>query len=382
MRKPSSNGGPAVDFDALARPCLRSVKPFFPGKRLADVQRERKLKRVVRLASNENPLGASPRALAELRGAAPEAHRYPDCSSPLLRRAFAEAHGLDEAQVIIGNGSDEVLRLLCETLLTPEDEVVVSQYAYLRFKQHAGILGAKVIEVPMVDWTHDLETMGRAASTRTKLVFAANPNNPTGTWNTQEEVVRLLKSLPPTALLVLDEAYGHFAAAHAGYPESLPGLVRRFPNLFVLRTFSKAFGLAGLRVGAGVGDPALIGWLDRVRIPFNVSLPAQRAACAALKDAAFLKKSVAACERGRERLAGDLRRLGFSTADSAGNFLFVECPVPGHELARGLLHLGVAVHPLDEYGLPDHVRISVGTDADHRELLRAVEGVLSERRDA
>ncbi len=358
-----------IDFKSMMRPCLGGVTPYFPGKPIAEVQRELGLKRVVKLASNENHLGASPRALAVLRSSAKDTRLYPEGASPLLRRAFAEHHGVEPGQVIVGNGSDEIIRLLCEAFLGPEDGVVVSQYAFIRFKQQAALMGASVVDVPMTDWTHDLQTMGRTASTRTKIVFVASPNNPTGTYNTRDEVAELLRTIPPTTLLVLDEAYCHYAAAKGDYPSSLPELVRKFPNLVVLRTFSKAYGLAGLRVGIGVGDEELIALLDRIRMPFNVNLPAQRAATEALKDRTFLKRSVAGVEKNRERLAADLRSLGLHAVDSAANFLFVPSPVPGHILFRRLLHLGVIIRALDEYGLPGHVRISVGSEGENRFLI-------------
>jgi histidinol-phosphate aminotransferase len=367
-----------MNFDSLTRPCVRNVTPYFPGKPIAEVQRELGLKKVVKLASNENFMGPSPKALAVLRKDAKDNHLYPEGASPLLRKALAESCGVEPNQVVIGNGSDEIIRLLCEALLTPEDEVVVSQYGFIRFKQHAALMGAKVIEVPMVDWTHDLETMGKASSSRTKLVFVASPNNPTGTYNTRAEVLGLLKALSPNTILVLDEAYYHFAAAQPGYPESLPELVERHPNLVVLRTFSKAYGLAGLRVGMGVADMELIAWLDRIRMPFNVGLLAQRAALEALKDVAFVRRSVSAVQRNREALGAGLRKLGLTTTDSAANFLFVHTPVRGHILFRRLLKLGVIIRPLDEYGLPDHVRISVGSAAQNAALLSAVAKALAQ----
>ncbi|MFH1723211.1 MAG: histidinol-phosphate transaminase [Elusimicrobiota bacterium] len=360
----------------MARRCLREVTPYLPGKPIAEVRRELGLRKVVKLASNENFLGPSPKALAVLRRAAKDVHLYPEGASPLLRRALASRYGVREGQVVVGNGSDEVIRMLCETLLEPGDEVVVSRYGFIRFKQQSMLMGAKVVEVPMSGWRHDLERMGRAAGRRTKMVFVASPNNPTGTYNTREEVSRLLGRLPSDTLLVLDEAYYEYAAGEDGYPESLPGLVRRHPNVVVLRTFSKAYGLAGLRVGVGVGSAELISWLDRVRMPFNVSLLSQRAAHAALGDPAFVGKSVSLNAKNRGALAAELGRLGLMTSASAANFLFVESPLPGRELFKRLLRRGVVVRPLGEYGLSNHVRISVGSAADNRFLISALEKVL------
>jgi histidinol-phosphate aminotransferase len=229
----------------------------------------------------------------------------------------------------------------------------------------------------MTDWTHDLELMAKAASPRTKLVFVANPNNPTGTYNTAEEVETLLRAVPKSALVVLDEAYWHYAHSIPGYPRSLPDLVREHPNLVVLRTFSKAYGLAGLRVGYGVGDPELIGWLDRIRMPFNVNLPAQVACVEALKDGAFVKRAVSMNDGQRAAVAKALGDLGFGVGESATNFLFARSPIPGRELFKALLRQGVIVRPLDEYGLSAHVRVSIGTAAQNKALVKALQQVLA-----
>jgi len=354
------------------RRALRDIFPYQPGKSIASVQRELGLKSVIKLASNENPLGPSPRAMAEYRRAEKSNGLYPEGASPELRSALARFHQVKPESILVGNGSDEIIRLLCEAFVEPEDEVVVSQHGFIRFKQQASMMGARVIEVPMTDWTHDLTLMAKAASPRTKLVFVANPNNPTGTYNTQDEIETLLAAVPKTALVILDEAYYQFAQAIPGYPCSLPDMVRDRDNLVVMRTFSKAYGLAGLRVGYAVGDPELVGWLDRIRMPFNVNLPAQRACVEALKDAAFVRRTVTVNEAQRAVVASALGDLGFGVGDSATNFVFVRSPLPGRELFKALLRQGVIIRPLDEYGLPHHVRISIGTPAQNKTLLKAM----------
>jgi histidinol-phosphate aminotransferase len=359
------------------RSALRDIFPYQPGKSIGSVQRELGLKNVVKLASNENPLGAAPRAMAAYRKAEKSCALYPEGASPELRLALARHHKLEPEAVLVGNGSDEIIRLLCEAFVEPEDEVVVSQHGFIRFKQQAAMMGARVIEVPMTDWTHDLALMAKACSPRTKLVFVANPNNPTGTYNTAEELDALLAAVPKTALVALDEAYWHYAQAIPGYPKSLPDLVREHDNLVVMRTFSKAYGLAGLRVGYGVGDPELIGWLDRIRMPFNVNLPAQLACIEALKDSAFVKRSVALNEAQRAFVARALGDLGFGVGDSATNFVFARSPLPGRELFKALLRQGVIIRPLDEYGLAHHVRVSIGSPAQNKTLLKALTQVLA-----
>lgn len=364
--------------EAIARPCLRAVEPYLPGKPIAEVQRELGLKKVVKLASNENFLGASPKAVAELRRALKDTGLYPEGASPLLRRGLASALGVSPSEVVVGNGSDEVIRLLCEALLGAEDEVVCSRHGFIRFKQQAMMMGAGVVETPMRGFTHDLEAMGRAVTPKTKMVYVASPNNPTGTYNTAAELSALLAALPAQCLLVLDEAYVEYARTAPGYPDTVPGFTRRHPNLFVLRTFSKAYGLAGLRVGYGVGDASVVSLLDRIRMPFNVALPSQRAALAALGDAAFLKRGTAGNARNKAALAKALGRLGLTCGPSATNFLFCASPLPGRELFQRLLRRGVIVRPLDEYGLPGHVRISVGSASQNAFLLAALKAALKE----
>ncbi len=359
------------------RRVLRDVFPYQPGKSIASVQRELGLKSVVKLASNENPLGPSPKAMAAYRKAEKLCGLYPEGTSPELRAGLARFHQVEPESIIVGNGSDEIIRLLCESFLDPEDEVVVSQQGFIRFKQQASMMGARVIEVPMTDWTHDLVLMAKATSPRTKLVFVANPNNPTGTYNTQEEVEQLLSTVPKTALVVLDEAYFQYAAGIPGYPKSLPELVREHDNLVVMRTFSKAYGLAGLRVGYGVADPELTGWLDRIRMPFNVNLPAQYACLEALKDEAFVRRAIAVNDAQRVVVARTLGEMGFGVGESATNFVFARSPIPGRELFKALLRQGVIVRPLDEYGLPHCIRVSIGSAAQNKALFAALKKVLA-----
>lgn len=365
-----------MTLDVSPRRCLLHVVSYRPGKSIASVQRELGLKNVLKLASNENPLGPSPKAMAVFRKAAKSCALYPEGTSPELRAAIARFHKVTPESVLIGNGSDELIRLLCEAFLEPEDEVVISQYAFIRFRQQALMMGARVIEVPMTDWAHDLSTMARTASARTKLLFVASPNNPTGTYNTQEELEALLAVVPRSTLVVLDEAYFQYAEQMEGYHKCLPALVRKHPNLVVMRTFSKAYGLAGLRVGYAVADPEVLSWMDRIRMPFNVNLPAQQSCIAALADTAYVRRTVSLAVQGRESMAAALRASGFGVLDSATNFLFIRTPMLGRDLFKSLLKLGIIIRPLDEYGLAGHVRISVGTPSQNKALLNGIRQVL------
>lgn len=369
-----------MPIEMSPRSCIRQVTPYLPGRPIAEVRRQLGLRNIYKLASNENPLGPSPRAVKELKRSAAESYLYPEGASPLLREALAKHLKARPSQVIIGNGSDEIIRLLCEAFLSPDDEVVVSQYGFIRFRQQALLMGARIIEIPMTDWTHDLETMARAVSSRTKLMFIASPNNPTGTYNTRDEIKRLLQSVPSSVIVALDEAYFEFAAAgHEDYPDSVREFLPKYSNLVIFRTFSKIYGLAGLRVGYGIADEELIGWMDRIRMPFNVSLPAQRAAEEALKDSAFVRRALALVAKNRNQLADGLRDLDFRVVDSAANFLFLESPVPGKALFKQLLNDGVIVRPLDEYGLSQHLRISVGTAQAQKALFAGLNRALGRK---
>jgi histidinol-phosphate aminotransferase len=354
------------------RESLLNLSPYIPGKSIASVKREFGLKKVIKLASNENPLGPSPKAMAAYIKLAGDCFLYPEGSSPQLRQALACFHKVPVESILVGNGSDEIIRLLCEVFLDPKDEALTSHYAFLRFRQQALMMGANLIEIPMKNWKYDLKAIGQALNARTKLVFIANPNNPTGTYNSKKEIAAFIKLLPPSAILILDEAYCNYACLESDYPTSVPDFVPHLPNVIVLRTFSKAYGLAGLRVGYAIGNPEIIGWLDRIRMPFNVSLPAQQCCIEALKDGAFVRKGVFLAVKQRRFLEQALVKFNFSIVKSAANFVFAESPIPGQELFNKLLKLGVIIRPLDEYGLFRHVRISVGRHVENQILLSAL----------
>lgn len=360
----------------LPRESLRNVSPYIPGKSIASVQREFGLKKVIKLASNENPLGPSPKAMAAYRKFADDCFLYPEGQSPQLRKALARFHNVSVDSVLIGNGSDEVIRLLCEAFLDPGDEAIASHYAFVRFRQQALMMGAKLIEVPMINWKHDLNAMGKKMSSRTRLIFVANPNNPTGTYNSKKEIAALIRLLPSSAILILDEAYYQYARIRSDYPESIPKFAPHFPNVAVLRTFSKAYGLAGLRVGYVVASPKIISLLDRIRMPFNISLPAQRACVEALKDVTFVRRGVLLATKERQFLEDAFAKLNLTVVHTSANFIFIKSPIPGRTLFQKLLKRGLIIRPLDEYGLSHHVRISVGRHQDNVKLLKEIRDIL------
>jgi histidinol-phosphate aminotransferase len=357
-------------------PHLEGLDRFEPGKPIAEVQRELGIERVIKLASNENPLGPPAAALAAAREALADAHRYPDGAVTELREALGAHLRVPPAQVVVGNGSVEIIDLLTRAFLGPGDNALISEHAFARFRQVVDARNRGARLVPMRDWTHDLEAMARAVDSRTRLVFVANPNNPTGTWNRRGEVQSLVASLPPGVLLVLDEAYFEYAD-DPGYPDGVE-LVRRGAPVVVTRTFSKAYGLAGLRVGYGVAAPEVIEALHIVREPFGANSVAQAAATAALGDADHVRHSRELNTAERARVARTLAGRGYTVLPSLGNFLAFDTGEDGRALFHRLLERGVIVRPLDPYGMPRWLRVSIGTPEENAAFLEALETV-SER---
>jgi histidinol-phosphate aminotransferase len=305
------------NIHALIRPQVRGFEPYLPGRSIESVKREHGLKSIIKLASNENPLGPSPKALAAMRKVEKKLFLYPDGASVSLRMALAQKAEVSVDRVIIGEGSDELIEILGKTFLNPGDSIVVSAHAFIRYRMAAELMGADVITVPMRHYTHDLSAMAAAIRSDTKLLFIANPNNPTGTYNTQAELAGLLKQVDflnerreTPILVIVDEAYYEYASALQGdYPDTLK-MQQKFPHLVTLRTFSKAYALAGLRVGYGFADPAIIQALDRVRPPFNVSTLAQAGAEASLSDKAQPQKAIQLVISERRKMLPGRAKLG------------------------------------------------------------------------
>jgi len=363
----------------MSRPAhLESLERYEPGKPIEEVQREWGLRRVVKLASNENPLGPAPAALAAAHAALAQVHRYPDGPGFNLRNGLARRHKLDPAQVVVGNGSTDLIDLLARAYLAPGDNAVIAEEGFARFRQCVNARNGGARLVPMRAHVHDLEAMGAAADARTRLVFVANPNNPTGTWNTRAEVESLLDRLPGDALLVLDEAYFEYAD-HPDFPSGLD-YVRAGAPVVVLRTFSKVFGLAGLRMGYALCAPEVADAIDTVREPFNTNLVGQAAALAALEDHGHLLRSLELNRGERARLEKALTACGLKVLPSQANFLCVDTGQDGGALFKRLLAKGVIVRPLKPYGLHQWLRISVGTQDENDSLLEALQAVLESPR--
>lgn len=362
-----------------ASAAVRGLAPYVPGKPISELERELGTRDIVKLASNENPIGPSPLAVRAMHEALGEAWVYPDGSGHDLKTALARHHGVGVEAFTLGNGSNDLLVLLAEAFLAPGCEAVYSQYCFAIYPLVVQATGATGRCVPArscadaMPFGHDLEAMARAVNERTRLVFIANPNNPTGTWEGSEALRQFIEAVPSSTLVVLDEAYYDYARA-VGCQDGIEWLAAH-PNLVVLRTFSKAYGLAGLRVGYSVSHPGVADVLNRLRQPFNVNAVALAGATAALQDRDHLARVVELACSGRETLAAGLQRLGLEVTPSAGNFLLVRV---GHAAGvyDALLRRGLIVRPLAGYELPEHLRITIGTPEQNTRLLRELPAAL------
>ncbi len=365
----------------LAVPAVRALSPYVPGKPIAELERELGLQDIIKLASNENPRGPSPRALAAMRSALDEVWLYPDGSSHALKTALAAQLGVERARLTIGNGSNDLLMLLAEAFLTPAHDAIYSQYGFAIYPLVIRATGARAISVPArppqdrMPFGHDLPAMTAAIDAATRLVFIASPNNPTGTWNDPESVRTLLEHAPPSTLVVLDEAYFEYGRER-GAQDGL-AWAERYPNLVVLRTFSKAYGLAGARVGYAVSHPEVADVLDRLRPAFNVNALGQAGAVAALADQPWMLAGVRDVQQQLAFLEREFRDRGLWTAPSAANFLLVRVGARAQQVYERLLRAGLIVRPVAGYGLADCLRISVGLPAHNERLLDALPGALA-----
>jgi histidinol-phosphate aminotransferase len=349
------------------RPGVDRITPYQPGKPIEEVERELGISNAVKLASNENPLGPSPRVRAALRRAAGDVHRYPDGACFSLRAALSRRLGVKPGEILLGNGSNELLSLLGLAYLREGDEVLTSRQTFVVYEMVALLANAKYVDVPLRDFAYDLDALGRAVTPATRMVFIANPNNPTGTAVDPKALKAFVAGVPDHCLVVLDEAYYEYM--DPAYQADTLSWVRERNNLVVLRTFSKAYALAGLRVGYGVAPVSVAQAIERVRDPFNVNSLAQVAAQAALADRAYVKQVVSLARRERKRLAKMLTALGFTVIPSQANFLFVKLPQgDGQTLYQGMLKRGVIVRPMRG----PFVRITLGREAENDKMLRAL----------
>lgn len=365
----------------LAAPGVRALRPYQPGKPVEELEREFGIRNAIKLASNENPFGPAPSAITAGNAALQNIARYPDGSGHALVERLAEKHSVTAGCITPGNGSNDVLDLVARVFLTPQHEAVFSQHAFAVYPISVQAVGASARVAPAHDgsrgpaWGHDLEAMRALVGDATRVVFIANPNNPTGTWLGADELEAFIAGLPPHVMVVVDEAYFEYVEA-ADYPDASRWL-DKYPNLIVTRTFSKAYGLAGLRVGYALSHPDVADLLNRVRQPFNVNLVAQAAALAALDDEDHLAQCVQRNRAGMQQLVAGFAELGLPHIESAGNFVCVDTGRSGSAVYQALLREGVIVRPVDNYGMPNHLRVTVGRADENARFLAALAKVLA-----
>jgi histidinol-phosphate aminotransferase len=354
---------------------ISTLVPYIPGKPIEEVEREYGIANSVKLASNENPLGPAPKALEAIRTKLSELNLYPDGDCFYLRQSLAKKLAVEPEAIIFGNGSNEIIELAARTFMRAGDEALMARQAFLVYKLIVQAIGGVAKEIPLRDFTHDLDGIAGAISSKTKVVFLANPNNPTGTIYRRSEWERFLERLPEEILVIADEAYFEYVR-DPEYPDSL-----RYHNsgktIITLRTFSKIYGLAGLRIGYGIGPKDVIAVMQRVRQPFNINAVAQWAALAALEDEEHVNKSLAVNRQGIEFLSGELEKLGLTYVPSVGNFVLVRVG-NGEEVFRRLLSQGVIIRPMTAYAFPEYVRVTVGTMDENQRFVEALARVLKE----
>ena len=365
----------SCDFLSLANAGVQKLHPYQAGKPSDELERELGISNIVKLASNENPLGLAQSVKDALQGELAGLTRYPDANGYYLKKALADKYAVDIEQVTIGNGSNDLLELIARAFVARDHEVIFAQYAFVVYPLVTQAIGATAVAVPAKDYGHDLDAMAAAITEKTKLIFIANPNNPTGTFLEQEALKSFLKKVPMDVLVVLDEAY--FEYAEPARRGDAIAWIAEFPNLIVSRTFSKGYGLAGLRVGYSISNPEIADIINRVRQPFNCNALALKAAETVLNDEEYLQKSVALNNQGMEDLSTFFTDNNLEFIASMGNFITVDVGKSGDEVFQALLQQGVIVRPITGYGLPNHLRVSIGTHSENQRFKQALTNVLN-----
>jgi len=356
---------------------IQDIKPYEPGKPIKELQREYGIRNVTKLASNENPLGASGKAMRAMRKAIREVHLYPEGNSYYLLTRLSKELDIGPEHLIFGNGSNEIIELLARGFLSEGDEVISSEMTFLVYPILSQVCGATFKAVPMTkDYRYDLDAILRAITPKTKLIFIANPNNPTGTYVTAAEVEAFLSRVPDHVMVAFDEAYVDFVDA-VDFPKMLACIKAGRPNVVVLRTFSKAYGLAGVRIGYGVASKEVIAYLHKVRQPFNVNSLAQAAAVAAIEDTFFLWRTKWLVVRGRKFFYNRFKKMGLEFLPSQANFILVNMRSNGHDAYQALLRQGMIVRPMNSYKLPDWIRITIGRRSQNVQLIKMLKSYLS-----
>ena len=360
----------------LIRKNILEVIPYIPGKPIEETKRQLGLKHVIKLASNENPLGASPRAVSAIKRSLSGINRYPDTQGYYLKKRLARYYGLAPDNFVLGNGSDELIDIIINIFVEADENIVTAQATFLEYEIIAQVCGRKVKKAPLRYFKYDLEAMLKLVDEKTKLIFIANPNNPTGTYVTKYEVANFLNALPKRVIVVFDEAYDTFIDVD-DYPDSL-NYLRRKKNIIILKTFSKAYGLAGLRLGYAITHPEFVAYLERARQPFNVNSLAQVAGLAALDDKKFLKKTRKVVLEGKDFIYRQLSDMGLAYVDSVANFILIDVGLNSQEVFKSMLKFGVIVREMSQYGLKNFIRLTIGTAKENQRAMHVLRKLLKE----
>ena len=363
-------------IEELALPGVRGLHAYEPGKPVDELERELGLTNIIKLASNENPLGASQKVIDAITAELSELSRYPDGNGFALKQVLADKHGVTTKQVTLGNGSNDILELLTRAFVSPDNEVVFSEHAFAVYPIVTQAVGAKAVVVPAKQWGNDLDAILAAITDKTRVVFVANPNNPTGTCVGGDRLKSFIKKVPEHVLVVIDEAYFEYAQELFPDYESAEHYLSGSPNLIVTRTFSKAYGLAALRMGYSLSSPEIADFLNRVRQPFNVNSLAMTAAITALSDTQHLSDTLAMNKTGIEQYHQACIELGLEWIPTAANFISINVKQNGRDVFEKLLQRGIIVRPVDNYGMPDFVRITVGREEENQRCIEALTEVL------
>ena len=362
-----------LDFRVLANPSVRHLTPYQPGKPLEELERELGIKNAIKLASNENPLGASPKVILKMQSALQKMHFYPDGHCFELKQALSHFLSIDSQQITVGNGSENILELIVKSYLQKEDTAVISQYAFLTIPIILNSYGIQIKVAPANQFGHSISEMIKAIDEKTRVLFLVNPNNPTGTYTNKNDFLTLMNAIPPHVLVVVDEAYAEYIGS-PDYPNTFHYL-NHYPNLVITRTFSKAYGLAGLRLGYAVSSVEISDILNRARLPFNVNSLASTAAQFALEDQEHVKKSIQLNQQGMQQVEIELKKLNLPFIPSTCNFITIDVQ-DAKTVYHQLLLEGVIVRPLHAYDMQKHIRVTIGTAEQNKRFLEALHKIM------
>jgi len=365
----------SCDYFQLANPGVQKLHPYLAGKPVSELERELGISGIVKLASNENPLGLSAKVVKALTGEFNDGCRYPDANGHYLKAVLADRLEVSAEQITLGNGSNDVLEMIAKVYLQPHHEVIFSEHAFCVYPLVSQAIGSSLVEVPAKDWGNDLNAMLTAITDKTRMIFIANPNNPTGTWLADEPLKAFVKAVPNDVIVVVDEAYAEYVT-DGSIPNTIEWLCE-FENLVVTRTYSKAYGLASLRLGYAVTSELICGLLNRLRQPFNVNSFALAAGIAVLTDDNYLDRAIAVNQSGMQQIVESCKQLDLQYIPSAGNFVTIDMGQAAMPIYEKLLGKGVIVRPVGNYKLPNHLRVSIGLEAENQKYIDALNDILN-----